>query len=388
MNAVLLLFPLLTCLLNTIAVHTLLTRKRSIKYCLVAFIFNSIFVFTAEFSIFTNIHNPFIAKYLFFFIGFLYIFYIYFVFSESISKKLFAMFSIWIFSVSILLISMTLLGVLSVFTEGSYISAIIHTVRICLNILLLSVLYFRLGRPYKQILELVPDRTISFMSLYPITAFVLLINQSPDTIGYFEELNSIFDVLLLVYFIILGYLIVFAGISASSRLEVQKYMANFDSLTGIPNRANAMHRLTKTIEAAKRSKHKFALLLFDLDGFKNINDKYGHLTGDKTLKHVTQVVQRVLRSTDFIGRYGGDEFIIIQQFIKDEKDVTVLIDRIFGELSVPLVIDDYELQISISVGIRIISDDTSATELLIHQADNAMYEAKKTEGCAYIIFKP
>ncbi len=260
-------------------------------------------------------------------------------------------------------------------------------VQICLQIILLSVLYFKLGKPYKQTLQLVPNRTIGFMSLYPITAFLLLINQSPDEIKLFLELKSIFNVLLLVSFIILGYLIVFAGISASSRLEVQNYMANFDNLTGTPNRANAIHRLTKTVEAANRTKQKFALLLFDLDDFKNINDKYGHLTGDKTLKHVAQTVQRVLRNTDFIGRYGGDEFIIIQQFIKDEKDVTALIDRIFDELHIPFVVEEDELRINISVGIRIFSDDTSDAELLIHQADRAMYEAKKREGCAYIIYK-
>ncbi len=98
MDAALLLFPLMTNLLNTVAVHTLLTRKRSILCCAAALILNTMLLFAAEFFIFENIDSPIMSKFLFFFLGFLYIFYIYFVFSESIPKKLFAMFSIWIFS--------------------------------------------------------------------------------------------------------------------------------------------------------------------------------------------------------------------------------------------------------------------------------------------------
>ena len=131
-----------------------------------------------------------------------------------------------------------------------------------------------------------------------------------------------------------------------------------------------MNQLAETIEISNRSKQKFALFIFDLDEFKKINDEYGHLIGDKALKYLAQKVQNVLRNTDYIGRFGGDEFIIIQQFIKDERDVEILINRIFEELKTSLIIDDNEIQINVSIGVSIFPDYTSDLELLINQADS------------------
>jgi diguanylate cyclase (GGDEF)-like protein len=164
-------------------------------------------------------------------------------------------------------------------------------------------------------------------------------------------------------------------------------MANYDSLTGIANRANIMNQLAKTIEISNRSKMKFALFVCDLDNFKQINDEYGHIIGDKALKYAAQAVRRVLRNTDAVGRFGGDEFLIIQQFVRDRGDVDTLIDRIFEELKIPFIVNDKEIQIKLSIGVSMFPDNTTDFETLINQADSAMYEAKKREGCTLRYFE-
>ena len=111
------------------------------------------------------------------------------------------------------------------------------------------------------------------------------------------------------------------------------------------------------------------------------------MIGDKALKYAAQTVQKVVTNTDFFGRVGGDEFVIIQQFIKDERDVEILINRIFEELKSPLIIGDEKILIEVSIGVSIFSEDASDLEILIHKADRAMYEAKKREGCTFSFFE-
>jgi diguanylate cyclase (GGDEF)-like protein len=106
------------------------------------------------------------------------------------------------------------------------------------------------------------------------------------------------------------------------------------------------------------------------------------------LKCAAQAVRRVLRNTDSVGRFGGDEFLIIQQFVRDRGDVETLIDRIFEELKTPFIINDKEIQIKLSIGVSMFPDNTTDFETLINQADSAMYEAKKREGCTLSYFEP
>lgn len=395
-----LLYSFIICLLNTLTIHTLLTRKKSITYCLVAFIINTLIVLFAAFLVQENIQNPILLKYSFYLVGFMYLGYINLIFKESISKKIFAMCSIWVFSTIALFFAVTVTEVFPSIVDVKYLQNLIYILRICFQILLILATYFWLSKPYKKVYGIVPDKTINFMSLYPVIAFLLLINNYPTAYLRFINFNSIYDMILFLGFIILGYLLVFAGISSSSKIislqydlknsenqvELQYYMANFDTLTGIANRANIINQLTKTIGISTISKHKFALMIFDLDNFKRINDEYGHLIGDKALKYTAQTVQNVIRNTDYVGRFGGDEFVIIQQFIKDERDVEILINRIFEELKTPLIIGDNEIPINVSIGVSIFPDSSSDLELLINQADRAMYEAKKRENCTFSFY--
>ncbi len=239
------------------------------------------------------------------------------------------------------------------------------------------------------------------MSLYPVLAFLLLINNYATLFERFKKFESIYDMLLLSLFIIVGYLFVVVGIYSSSKIislqrnlestekqaENYQYIAKIDTLTGIANRASIMDQLAKTIEISSQNNHKFALFIFDLDKFKNINDEYGHLIGDAALKYVVKIVQSVLRNTDFIGRFGGDEFVIIQPFIKDEKGIEKLIDRILSELKTPFIIGENEISINISIGVSIFPDYALDLEALIHQADRAMYEAKQKEGSTFCFYR-
>ncbi|GAA0725784.1 hypothetical protein GCM10008905_21690 [Clostridium malenominatum] len=163
------------------------------------------------------------------------------------------------------------------------------------------------------------------------------------------------------------------------------YLANYDSLTGIPNRAYLMHELDISIERARRGAYKLAVIFFDIDKFKSINDTYGHDAGDKVLKTVAERVQDKIRKVDTLGRLGGDEFIIIQPLIEKDEDVLALINRVFKALDEPIFVESSELKvsISISIGISVYPDDAKDMSTLLSNADHAMYGAKKESGNSY-----
>jgi diguanylate cyclase (GGDEF)-like protein len=95
----------------------------------------------------------------------------------------------------------------------------------------------------------------------------------------------------------------------------------------------------------------------------------------------------VLRSTDAAGRFGGDEFLIIQQYLRDRSDIEALVSRIFEEINMPFTVDGRLIQINISIGVSIFPQNSTDMEILLSQADKAMYEAKKTAGCSCVYYK-
>ena len=158
------------------------------------------------------------------------------------------------------------------------------------------------------------------------------------------------------------------------------YLANHDILTGVANRAYLMKQIDNIIEKASITNDKFALMIFDVDKFKTINDSHGHSVGDQVLKNISHSINNTLRKSDVFGRYGGDEFIIVQPFIKDKEDVREFTKRIMGSLQASRTSSQDELNTSISLGISIFPDDgDNKKDLLIH-ADNAMYEVKRNGG--------
>jgi diguanylate cyclase (GGDEF)-like protein len=153
-------------------------------------------------------------------------------------------------------------------------------------------------------------------------------------------------------------------------------MARTDSLSGLANRNSLNEFLMRLIANASRDKSEFAFLFLDLDHFKDINDSLGHNVGDALLKKVSSIIDETLRSTDFVARVGGDEFVIIIQDYHSLMEVTNIVDRIQAHLSKTLVIQTYPVNINSSIGISFYPKDGDSIVSLMKNSDIAMYEAK------------
>jgi len=153
--------------------------------------------------------------------------------------------------------------------------------------------------------------------------------------------------------------------------------ANFDELTGLPNRRVFRDRIEQEIRRSQRAGLAMALLIIDLDGFKDVNDRLGHDAGDKLLQQVAQRLSACVRRTDTVARIGGDEFAIIIAELDRASQVEVLAQKMLDQLTAPFVIEDETVQVSGSIGITLFPLDASAPEDLMRNADQAMYAAKK-----------
>ncbi|MCF6330244.1 MAG: EAL domain-containing protein [Sulfurimonas sp.] len=153
--------------------------------------------------------------------------------------------------------------------------------------------------------------------------------------------------------------------------------ANYDSLTSLPNRILFHDRLTQGILKAKRKNTKLALLFLDIDNFKQINDSFGHETGDDVLKYFSKLLKCQIRSEDTLARLGGDEFTIILENINTADDVSLLAQKIVNTMVEPIVINGNSLSISASIGISMYPQDSTEEKNLLKYADIAMYKAKE-----------
>lgn len=162
------------------------------------------------------------------------------------------------------------------------------------------------------------------------------------------------------------------------------YEAFHDTLTGLPNRAWLMQRL----QYLATQKQLYAVLFTDLDRFKVINDSLGHLVGDELLKQATRRLRASLPARATVARFGGDEFVILFEDIANLEEATDLADRIQAELETPFKLYDYELFVSISIGITIGSENYQQPEDILRDADIAMYQAKHKGRGRYDVFNP
>lgn len=158
--------------------------------------------------------------------------------------------------------------------------------------------------------------------------------------------------------------------------------ANFDSLTGLPNRRMFFDRLQEEIKKSARQKNMFALMFIDLDGFKEVNDVFGHQAGDDLLKAVTQRVSDSMRASDTFARLGGDEFTIILSNIEQMDTTSIVAEKILSAISKPFELLTGVVNISASIGVSIYPVNGMTSDKLISIADSAMYDAKfKGKNC-------
>lgn len=156
----------------------------------------------------------------------------------------------------------------------------------------------------------------------------------------------------------------------------------YDRLTGLPNRNLFYDRISQTISHADRQKSKFSVLFADLDGFKAINDLYGHLTGDEVLIAVSRRMSHIFRGTDTIARYGGDEFVAVLPDVQTFEDAQVVAKKLEMVALDPVRIKGMDFQMKVSIGIAIYPEDGKDLNEIIDYADRAMYEIKRQRRSA------
>ncbi|WP_166423929.1 EAL domain-containing protein [Paraglaciecola sp. 20A4] len=161
------------------------------------------------------------------------------------------------------------------------------------------------------------------------------------------------------------------------RTEQLYERANFDALTQLPNRHSLTDKIAQAIERAKGKSSNLALMFLDLDRFKVINDSLGHFMGDKLLVEVTKKIQQIIKNDDVVGRWGGDEFVILIENPQDISAVDALAKEIIAGLSLPLIVAGHQLHISTSIGIACFPKDGDDASSLLKHADTSMYKAKE-----------
>ena len=186
---------------------------------------------------------------------------------------------------------------------------------------------------------------------------------------------------------VLEYVIIGSDMSERKYAEDRiLYQANYDQLTSLPNRNLFMDRLHQSLQRVQRDGTVLALLFIDLDRFKNINDSLGHSAGDKLLVEVSKIMRHTVRDSDTVARFGGDEFAVILSPIYGPKNASRVASALLDALTTPINIDGYEAIIGASIGISMYPADGTVEEVLVKNADTAMYRAKESGRNNYQFF--
>lgn len=159
-----------------------------------------------------------------------------------------------------------------------------------------------------------------------------------------------------------------------------RHSAFHDELTGLPNRVLLLDRLNQAIARAKRQQRQLAVLLLDLDGFKDVNDRLGHVAGDKLLQRVAERLVSCIRGSDTACRYGGDEFVVLLPEVDDQNRALVVAGEIHARLARPYLVDEHTIAVTASIGVAVYPRDGVSQNELIKQADVAMYLAKPVKS--------
>jgi diguanylate cyclase (GGDEF)-like protein/PAS domain S-box-containing protein len=174
-----------------------------------------------------------------------------------------------------------------------------------------------------------------------------------------------------------GYICISRDITERKRAEEElEYMATHDVLTGLPNRTLFNDRLSMALKQAERSEKNVAVMMLDLDYFKDVNDSFGHSMGDQLLRAVGSRLTEVLRRGDTVARIGGDEFLLLLPDMGKVEHTTIIAYKILQAFRQPFVLNDHSLYITTSMGIAIFPDDGKDADTLVKNADTAMYRVK------------
>lgn len=228
------------------------------------------------------------------------------------------------------------------------------------------------GRPKLCVISLA-------LAVFP-TAVAMLVHAATETDQPFHAEFFIFEALLLLAVVAMSlgsvrHLYSAAVDHLTTKHDLAK-LARFDPLTGLPNRLMLRESFQSGLRSSQQSASQLAIHYLDLDGFKAINDRYGHPTGDRLLLEVAQRLSSTVRSSDVVSRLGGDEFLLIQADVQHQDQAGLLARRVIRQLSEPYVIDGAEMRISVSVGIALAPEFGIDMERLIACADAALYRSK------------
>jgi diguanylate cyclase (GGDEF)-like protein/hemerythrin-like metal-binding protein/PAS domain S-box-containing protein len=185
--------------------------------------------------------------------------------------------------------------------------------------------------------------------------------------------------------VITNYVAVFSNVANLLELKNElEHHAYHDALTGLPNRILLADRLKQALARVDRNKNYLAICYLDLDGFKAVNDTFGHAAGDELLKEVARRFSKLLRANDTVARFGGDEFVILFGDLTKQDDYKMLLDRLLENIKQPIQIGNDVAHVSASIGVTLYPLDKNLPEILLEHADLAMYHAKQTGKSKYV----
>ena len=154
-------------------------------------------------------------------------------------------------------------------------------------------------------------------------------------------------------------------------------MAYHDALTGLPNRLLLMDRLRFLVAHARRTRQPFAVFFLDVDHFKSINDSFGHAAGDRLLQQIAARLTAQLREADTVARLGGDEFVVLTPDLRSGTDVAAVGEKLLDAVRAPILLEEHEVRITVSVGVSLFPDDGDDADALLRRSDTALYQAKE-----------
>ncbi len=185
--------------------------------------------------------------------------------------------------------------------------------------------------------------------------------------------------------IVQNYTVLISDITQQKEAEQQLFrMAHYDILTGLPNRRLFYDRLDQAMMSVDRDEERIAVMLIDLDGFKQVNDQFGHSVGDEILKTISDRLLASVRKSDTVGRMGGDEFLVLLRHLKDDQDATQIVNTMLATIAEPLRLKEHEFYLTASIGMSLYRRRQSI-ELLLRDIDQAMYSVKQDSKNGYRI---